>query len=878
MIPTKSEPAISHSQVSSLESVGIIAKNSVAFVDAVFTHLQHDLPVIILKGPAHADDTQGFLLTRIVEPADTTGWTRLNFTPRHLDKVAQFAFTSGTEGRPKAIAVSHLNLADMVERLNSVMHMDASIKEYVGVPVYHSFGFGRCRAVATVGGAFYIPPDGFNPLEIQRMLERNEINAISAVPSLWRTLFENKDIFGEETRRVKWIEIGSQYMSAQEKLLLRQIFPEACIVQHYGLTEASRATFLPIHTVDNEQHLESVGAPVGDTEVKITTDGRIAIRGRSVAKRMWRDGQAESLTDSDGWLTTSDLGELKQGQLFYKGRADDVINCGGVKIAPESLEKALLQKLGLRAGIACCRIADERRGDGILVAFLSHLSLDEGAVRQAARDALSQMNINIGAGLTVMSCEQFPTTPTGKIKRKELAQSSELLPSRAPPGAVEFATSSHSRELELIALWKDLLQIDEVGSHENFNDLGGDSLTAITAIVKMRRMGIPEATCRGILQGKTIAQIVAEEEALANRTQAQSPNALDESQRLTLNIKFVRGLLVLLVIFAHWSEGLFNRLPPAMEGLWTSLAPVFSAGTPSFAIMYGVTIGYSFYPTYLKSPSRLRQMRSPILWILGAGVLVIAASKLLEDVLTGGSLNATTIGNSLYGVLSYYLLATLSLPAWFWLLSKSGAPVIAALSGALFLQLFYLQYILPLGVRPAAGLIELIKLLFTAKFSYFNMTSGVMIGVALGIALRSKQFILRRPAAIALGFMAMLGAWWLSALCGETDLWLVWPAHQVQAWKWLGYIGICLWLMAATDRGLNFYHRMPKPAVMPLNLVACAGLLAFPMFVLHELVLPTKNILAALGLPSALALGVPMTLFCVGGGYLFYKSYRMQFD
>ncbi|MBD1847835.1 acyl--CoA ligase [Cyanobacteria bacterium FACHB-63] len=96
------------------------------------------------------------------------------------DDVALISFTSGTEGSPKGVILSHNNLADVVKRLNSLMQIDDSISEYIGVPVYHSFGFGRCRAVAMAGGQFFIPGNGFNPSEIGAMLKNGEINAVSA--------------------------------------------------------------------------------------------------------------------------------------------------------------------------------------------------------------------------------------------------------------------------------------------------------------------------------------------------------------------------------------------------------------------------------------------------------------------------------------------------------------------------------------------------------------------------------------------------------------------------------------------------------------------------------------------------------------------------
>lgn len=866
---------------------GVVAKNSVGFIETVFSCLSRKIPVVILKGSEDPALVSTMHLSETIDPDSAGGWASLPFKPDFSDEVAQIAFTSGTEGKPKGILITHANLADMVERLNSVMHMDSSIKEYVGVPVYHSFGFGRCRAVATVGGKFFIPPQGFNPLEIKNMLLEQQINAISAVPSLWRVLFDCEEIFGEETRRVKWIEIGSQYMSAEEKLRLKALFPNAVIVQHYGLTEASRATFLQIHKEDAFCALESVGCPVGDTQIKITADGCIAIRGSLVAGYCLNEGRRDSLVDAAGWLVTRDLGELHGGYLKYKGRADDVINCGGVKISPDDLENRVRSISGLKQGFACCRIPDALRGQSVLVCYTGELAAHSASLEAAAVQALAELNVTPGKSLKLMQVDLLPITPTGKVKRKELTQlyvaQQALSKQKSAAATVSPALPPglSAREQELVQLWKDLLNLETLEVDESFLDLGGDSLTAISAIVKMKRLGIPETTCRGILQGKSIAEIVLAEQQLTQARAKQPDLTLPRARALkdALSIKVVRGLLVLLVIFAHWAEGLFQRLPESMAGLWSLLAPVFSFGTPGFAIMYGLAMGYSVYPLYCRSPTRVRGLIWPIFSVLFCGILLLAGAELLQRHVTDGVQNITQVANSFYNVLSYYLLATLSLYFWFWILKASRAPVLAALIGALLLHLFYLRFMAPLTAVPAEGFIELGKLLIAAKYSYFNMTSGVFLGLGVGIALSgSKQFSLTMPAAIWLGVATILCAWLLSDITGNAASWFIWPGDTVQSWKWLFYFGVCVLLLVGMDRLLNYYHRMPSVAARLLNVLACFGLLAFPLFVMHKLVLPIKDLLEVVGLSGVLAVGLSMGLFVGLSGYMLYRSYRLQFD
>jgi acyl-CoA synthetase (AMP-forming)/AMP-acid ligase II len=253
--------------------VGLVAQNSPDFVAQAFACWNAGAGIVTLRA---ADDAERLRLaggSEVRVPNPGHGWLDVSLPRRDDDSLAQILFTSGTEGEPKGVVLSHENLADVVSRLNGVMAVTSEIREYVGVPVYHSFGFGRCRAVSQAGGRAYLPARGFNPVEINTMLEAGDINAVSAVPSLWRVLMQTKAVTPEAARRVRWIEIGSQAMSDVEKRALRQHFSEAVIVQHYGLTEASRSTFLKVHAAGDSE-LSSVGRAYGEVDVAISPDGR----------------------------------------------------------------------------------------------------------------------------------------------------------------------------------------------------------------------------------------------------------------------------------------------------------------------------------------------------------------------------------------------------------------------------------------------------------------------------------------------------------------------------------------------------------------------------------------------------------------------------
>lgn len=415
-------------------ALGIVAVNSPDYVTLMLDALEAGRVTVPLRTAEDQDRISRIKPGDIVTPSEGHGWLSRPFTSPRADKLATVSFTSGTEGPPKAVYLSQANLDDVVTRLIDVLEMTDQIREYVGVPVCHSFGYGRCRAVLAVGGACFIPEAGFDLMELRAMLQAGEVNAISAVPSLWRLFLQQSDMFGSELEAVRWVEIGSQFMSAREKQALRTLLPNARIVQHYGLTEASRSTFLRIDTAPAEA-LESVGQV--DGTVKVTAAGLIAVRGPHVAMGV-DDGTHYHAPGAQGWLTTKDQGRIEDGFLYFEGRADDVINCAGIKISPDLAEAALRSAVPQAGDFGIMRCDDAMRGDGILLALTPGSAVHEKALTQGLGDYLETQGLSARSSIVVRTTDSLPRTPTGKLQRKALAATLDT-PVEAPAAQTEFA-------------------------------------------------------------------------------------------------------------------------------------------------------------------------------------------------------------------------------------------------------------------------------------------------------------------------------------------------------------------------------------------------------------------------------------------------------
>jgi hypothetical protein len=860
--------------------------NSLSFLKNAFQFYAERRTFAIDRPDLDLDRVPGLVVAGDVVSAADHGWGRFDHVPSWSDDPAQIVFTSGTEGRPKPILLSHANLADVVARLNAVMEVDAGIREYIGVPVTYSFGLGRARAVSAAGGALYLPARGFDPHEIRDMLARDEINAVSAVPSLWRVLLAHPGVIGALGAKVRWIEIGSQYMARAEKEAMKALFPEARIVQHYGLTEASRTTFLDVSRTAGEA-LESVGAPTGAVEVAIGPDGAVRIRGPHVALgALDETGRRRPLVDAEGWLVTRDRGELRDGLLWYGGRLDDQINLGGVKFAAEALERdvaALIPSAPLDFAIAA--IPDPVRGDGILLACGPEAAEIADLLEAALRATLRRRGADPGRSLQVLRVAALPRTDTGKVRRpalreRFLALDAAARPEPAPDGAGEALSPA---ELRVAAAWRRVLGAAGITRASSFHDLGGDSLGAVQIGLAMEAAGFAPAQIRATLEGRPLAEVAALDAAamsdVERRGGAETAGAAALPARTAVqwSIGALRGFMVLLVIVVHWAPGVLERLGEGAAALNHTLSPLWRFGTPGFAMVFGMGIGHFLLPEFAANRAAVMRRLMTALALVFSGLVLLAAAYIARALLRGEAPSGLLVAHGFYNVLAYYCLALATAPLWLAGLAriKASPPVLLLLAGAIWAVGWGVAAVTPAG--QVDGLLEWPRLMLVANYGYFRMTAVVFAGIAVGLWLRGAE---PRRAAVQLTLVgaailaATLGValenrFALSAMFGGP------PLRSLLAS--IGYAGLATLLLGLVMTVFDAWARLGAAPRAGARALVVTGALALPLFAFHGLVIPVKDILVLTGVPEVLALALSMGAFLAGAGYAWRRLDRMFF-
>jgi len=373
--------------------------------------------------------------------------------------LAELVFTSGTTAEPKGVAISHGNLLANLEPLEAAMQPYLKYEWLVHplrfldlLPLSHVFGqFMGIWVPPLLGGTVFFH-DTLNPAEVTRLIRRERVSVLIAVPRMLEALrariesVETAADGGEKFRcdfawaagdihytrrwwrfrRVHnqfgwkfWALIcGGAALDAETEEFWRRL--SFVVIQGYGLTETTS-----LISVNHPFQLSrgSIGKVLPGRELRLSETGEILVRGDSVAAGYWRGGEFQPAAEN-GWFHTGDVGALDAaGNLYFKGRQKNVIvTPEGMKVHPEDLEAALRVQPEVRDCVVVA-LPREKNAEACALLLLHAEATGSGATvasrEQRAAAAVRRANESLGVYQRIRHWrlwpdEDFPRTGTQK--------------------------------------------------------------------------------------------------------------------------------------------------------------------------------------------------------------------------------------------------------------------------------------------------------------------------------------------------------------------------------------------------------------------------------------------------------------------------------
>lgn len=360
----------------------------------------------------------------------------------------EIIFTSGTTAEPRGVVISHGNVLANIEPL------DREICKYLKYEKpFHPIRFLSLLPLSHVFGQMlgvFIPPllvgtvvfgESLKPASMIDTIRRERISVFVAVPRFIESLQREIELQLEQEGRTE--RFRENFETAKDVHFLRRwwrfrrihsrlgwkfwafISGGAALSEHaetfwnrlgyaviqgYGMTETTSLISLN-HPFRSGRG--SIGRVFHGVEVRVDENGEILVRGENVATAYQRQGQTQSVAESDGWFRTGDLADTDEdGRLYFKGRRKNVIiTPAGMNVYPEDLEKALRLQSGLRD---CVVIGLENDGNAepCAVLLMNGSTQAPSALVEAANQSLADYQKI--RHWYVWPEPDFPRTPTQK--------------------------------------------------------------------------------------------------------------------------------------------------------------------------------------------------------------------------------------------------------------------------------------------------------------------------------------------------------------------------------------------------------------------------------------------------------------------------------
>ncbi len=428
------------------------------------------------------------------------------------DNLAYVIYTSGSTGLPKGVQVAHRCVVNFLNSMRQqpgltptdlLMAITTLSFDIAGLELYLPLTTGATvevvsRQVATDAEA------------LKQKLATAGATVMQATPSMWRMLMSS----GWGGSPHLKVMCGGE---ALPKELAAELVDKAESVWNmYGPTETT--IWSAVEQVKEVEGNVLIGRPIANTQVYILNEQMKAVpigvvaeifiagdglargylgRVEMTAERFLPDEQ--SLVAGARMYRTGDLGRYRaDGRVECLGRTDQQVKVRGYRIELGEIESVMSECAGVEA--CAVKVWEDERGNKRLVGYVvsrGEERLDQEEMKEQIRRRLPDHMVPV----KYVEMKQMPMTSNGKLDRGRLPKQEE----QQREGKEEEKTAVE----EIIAgIWGEVLGVKKIGIHENFFELGGDSILSMQVVARAQRSGLLLKS-RHIFQHQTIAELAA---------------------------------------------------------------------------------------------------------------------------------------------------------------------------------------------------------------------------------------------------------------------------------------------------------------------------------------------------------------------------------
>lgn len=431
------------------------------------------------------------------------------------DDDALLIFTSGSSGLPKGVCFSHRAL---VERSGAELAASGFRREdlylFRASPAFIAFPVALAILAGGVRLELATEEDGHDPSRLLDLIGRAQVTVSGFPPRLLESLLDQPDA-ATKLASLRSIRSAGEPLPKDLAERCRSILPRCRLSDGYGTTETGGVVTLAEVSEGARTKGEQAGAPLPNVRLRLvdeagksSTEGEVWVAAPTLAsgylggegnddRRFVEEDESSGLKAK--WFRTGDLGRLTpDGRLLVLGRLDLQLNVDGVRIDPVEIEEAF--RLHESVEDAAVWSHRDSTGRSRLVAYI----LDRGTPVSGAmlRSFLGQSLPPNLIPTRFIRLQALPMTPSGKVDRKALPA----------PEQIESAPRTPRNEVEsnLLRLFREVLEVPEMGVGDDFFEWGGDSLSAFDLMERVFETTGVRLSGAVLLRAPTVEELARE--------------------------------------------------------------------------------------------------------------------------------------------------------------------------------------------------------------------------------------------------------------------------------------------------------------------------------------------------------------------------------
>lgn len=535
-------------------------------------------------------------------------------TSATTDNLAYVIHTSGSTGQPKGVLITHANVVRLFDSTENWFRFGPE-----GVwTLFHSYAFDfsvwEMWGALFYGGRVVIVPYWISrsPHDFYKLLVRERVTFLNQTPSAFRQLMRAEEsVQSPGDLALEYVVFGGEALelASLRPWVERHGDARPRLINMYGITETTvHVTYRRLMSHDIVHNGGSlIGVPIPDLEVHVLDErlrpvpigvtGEVYVGGAGVgrgylnrphltAERFMRNPFL-SVPEARLYKTGDLARRLQDGDLEYLGRADNQVQVRGFRVEPGEVEAVLAAHPDVSHAVVVARGAASSHSE--LVAYIVPAAGRQpgpGTLRAFVAEQLPEYMIP-SAFVTVKA---MPLTASGKIDRGQLPDP----PKQRPELGQAYAAPRTDLEKFLAQLWSQVLELDCIGIHDRFFELGGTSIKAAQLISHVQKELGEFIYVVAVFDAPSIAEFAAflqREYAPAvwqrfgSPATTPVPGNVDLPARANIRPTDVTKLRTCIPVFTTAARSGERRNPPAMFVLapprsGTTLLRVMLAGHP----------------------------------------------------------------------------------------------------------------------------------------------------------------------------------------------------------------------------------------------------------------------------------------------------------